>query len=236
MAATLRASRDEERREFQRDKIAALGELSLALAHEIRNPIGVINTANKLLENAKQPEKRAELQRMIREECHRLDQFLKDFQQLARHRQPQFVEIDPAAPLERALQVMLSGRDDIHVSRDFHHGDHHIRADAELLQQAWVNLIRNALEAMDGKGELHVGSEVTGKEVMIFLQDSGPGIPDDAMTRLFEPFYTTKTEGSGLGLTLANTLVLASGASLELVPHKNKGARFAMRFMILEGS
>ena len=235
MAATLRASRDEERREFQRDKIAALGELSLAMAHEIRNPIGVINTANKLLEKAEDPARRAELQRMIREECQRLDQFLKDFQQLARHRQPQFTEIDPAVPLERALQVMLAGRDDIHVEREFNHGDHHIRADAELLQQAWVNLIRNALEAMGGKGELSVGSSVHGKEVMIYLQDNGPGIPVESMTRLFEPFYSTKAEGSGLGLTLANTLVLASGASLELVPHDGPGARFAMRFTIMEG-
>ena len=76
MAATLREARDEQRREFQRDKITALGELSLAMAHEIRNPIGVINTATKLLERAEDPAKRADLHRMIREECQRLDQFL----------------------------------------------------------------------------------------------------------------------------------------------------------------
>ena len=70
---------------------------------------------------------------------------------------------------------------------------------------------------------------------MIYLQDNGPGIPVESMTRLFEPFYSTKAEGSGLGLTLANTLVLASGASLELVPHDGPGARFAMRFTIMEG-
>jgi signal transduction histidine kinase len=234
MASTLRQARDEQQREFQRDKIAALGELSLAMAHEIRNPVGVINTATKLLEKSEDPKKRADLQRMIREECHRLDQFLKDFQQLARHRQPQFTLLDPAAPLERALQVMLAGRDDVNVEYDFKHDSCHIRADAELLQQAWVNLIRNALEAMHGTGTLKVGSDVIDNQVVIYLQDSGPGIPVEIMTRLFEPFFTTKDTGSGLGLTLANTLVVASGATLELVPQDEPGARFAMRFNIVE--
>jgi signal transduction histidine kinase len=234
MASTLRQARDEQQREFQRDKIAALGELSLAMAHEIRNPVGVINTATKLLEKSEDPKKRADLQRMIREECHRLDQFLKDFQQLARHRQPQFTLLDPAAPLERALQVILAGRDDVNVEYDFKHDSCHIRADAELLQQAWVNLIRNALEAMHGTGTLKVGSDVIDNQVVIYLQDSGPGIPVEIMTRLFEPFFTTKDTGSGLGLTLANTLVVASGATLELVPQDEPGARFAMRFNIVE--
>ena len=234
MAATLRETRDQQVQDFQREKIAAMGELSLAMAHEIRNPIGVINTASKLLENADDPDKRANLQRMIREECQRLDQFLKDFQQLARHRKPQLTLIDPAIPLEKALQVMLAGRDEIKVTHAFQHGNLHIRADAELLQQAWVNLVRNALEAMEEKGELRVGSVVEDQEVTIYLQDSGPGIPLESMTRLFEPFFTTKQQGSGLGLTLANTLVEASGARLELVPDSGPGARFAMRFAIAE--
>ncbi len=234
MAATLREARDQQVQDFQREKISALGELSLAMAHEIRNPIGVINTASKLLEKAEDPEKRANLQRMMREECQRLDQFLKDFQQLARHRKPQLTLIDPALPLEKALQVMLAGREQITVTRAFAHGDQHICADAELLQQAWVNLVRNALEAMDGSGELQVGSALDGQGVMIYLQDSGPGIPLESITRLFEPFYTTKQHGSGLGLTLASTLVEASGARLELLPECGPGARFAMRFAIAE--
>lgn len=236
MAATLREARDQERHAFQRDKIAALGELSLSMAHEIRNPIGVINTASKLLETAQDPAKRAELQRMIREECQRLDQFLRDFQQLARHRRPQFALIDPAAPLERALHMLLAGREGVTVQREFTHDAGRILADAELLQQAWVNLVRNALEAMGGSGALRVGSSVEGGEVTLYLQDSGPGIPLESMTRLFEPFYTTKAQGSGLGLTIASTLVEASGARLELVPDSGPGARFAMRFSLAEDS
>jgi len=233
MASSLREARDEQRREFQRDKLTALGELSLAMAHEIRNPIGIINTASKLLENAQTTKKQEELQRVIREESMRLDHLLNDFQQLARHRRPEFVALDPAEPLEKAMTVMLAGRDNITVKRNFNHDDIKIKCDPELLRQAWVNLVRNALEAMgDRGGVLEMGSSLKDHVVVIYLQDSGPGIPIEQMTRLFEPFYTTKTHGSGLGLTIANTLVEASGAWLELVPGEWDGARFAMEFPI----
>jgi signal transduction histidine kinase len=229
MAQILRESRDEQRREFQRDKLTALGELSLAMAHEIRNPIGIINTASKLLESKQDASKQHELQRVIREESLRLDHLLNDFQQLARHRNPEFISLDPADPLEKALKVMLAGRDNITVVRNYSHQDLKTRGDSELLRQAWLNLIRNALEAMGPEGgKLIVGSMVNKGVVNVYLHDSGPGIPIEKMTRLFEPFYTTKAQGSGLGLTIANTLVEANGAWLELQPGNWKGARFVM--------
>ncbi len=236
MAQRLREARDEQRREFRRDKIAAIGELSLAMAHEIRNPIGVINTATRLMESAQDPAKLAELRRMIREESLRLDQLLKDFQQLARHRRPEFADIDPLEPLEAALRVMLAGRDDIEVVREVGHDDRQVRADRELLRQAWVNLIRNALEAMgEGPGRLVIRTTLDDNTLSVSLQDSGPGISLERMTQVFEPFFTTKELGSGLGLTIASTLAEANGASLELVPDVESGACFAMRFPITGG-
>jgi signal transduction histidine kinase len=234
MAGSLHEARDEQRREFQRDKITALGELSLAMAHEIRNPIGIINTASKLLESAQDVNKQTELQRVIREESLRLDHLLKDFQQLARHRSPEFIELDPAEPLEKALQVMTAGRDNFTVVRRFAHDGIKVKGDPELLRQAWLNLIRNALEAMGPKnGRIEIGSIVKTDTITLYLHDSGPGIPIEQITRLFEPFYTTKAQGSGLGLTIANTLVEANNATLELVPGNWTGARFAMELPII---
>lgn len=235
MAASLRSARDAQRREFQRDKLTALGELSLAMAHEIRNPIGVITTASRLLETASDPAKVSQLRGMIREESQRIDHLLKDFQQLARHRAPQLEAIDPAAPLEQAAQMLLAGRDGIEMRRHFRHGARRVPGDPELLRQLWMNLIRNALDAMgpDG-GTLEIGSDLDGECVVLYLQDSGPGIPLEKMPRLFEPFFTTKPQGSGLGLTIAGTLAEANGAHLELVPPvaaagSAQGARFALR-------
>jgi len=235
MADSLREARDQQQLEFRRDKLSALGELSLAMAHEIRNPIGIINTASKLLETTEDPSRRSEMRRVIREESQRLNHLLNDFQQLARHRQPELEPIDPAEPLEKALKVMLAGRDEISVRRNYQHDKILINADEELLRQVWLNLLRNSLEAMgQGAGELEVGTKIRDDFVEVYMHDSGPGIPIEKMTRLFEPFFTTKQQGSGLGLTIANTLVEANGAQLEYIPGDWKGARFAMRIPIFD--
>ena len=231
MAEGLREARDAQYRALQRDKLAALGELSLAMAHEIRNPIGTIVTASRLLEGKLASERRAGLRQIIREESLHLDRLLRDFQQLARHRTPEPAPIDPAAPIEKALQMVLAGCEEISIERRYHHGNLLGYADCTLLRQAWTNLVRNAIEAMGGAGDgtLKVGSFVEGAMIVVYLQDSGPGISMDRMPRIFDPFFTTKEQGSGLGLTIANTLAEATGARLELIPGDWHGARFAIR-------
>ncbi len=232
MATSLRSARDEQQREFQRDKLTALGELSLAMAHEIRNPIGVLNTAAQLLEKTtNNPERQNELTRMIREETARLNSLLRDFQQLARHRKPRFAAIALQSPLEAALRYRLAGRPEVVVKREYEHGERLILADAELLQQAWSNLINNALEAMVATpAKLTLRSWQEGEMLCLALEDNGPGVPIERVTRLFEPFFTSKEHGSGLGLTLAATLVEANGGYLEYAAGRNGGASFIMRF------
>ncbi|MHB1585497.1 MAG: ATP-binding protein [Acidiferrobacteraceae bacterium] len=233
MAIRLREARDEEQRVFQKDKLAALGELSAALAHEIRNPIGVINTASALLEKPARPEKRVELLRMIREESLRVSGLVQDFLQLSRHRQPSFSDIEPAAPLNRALATVLADREDVHVHRGLRHGEARIRADGPLLQQAWTNLFTNALEAMDDNAQLWIESEVQDGHVRLSVEDNGPGIPAEVMPRLFEPFFTTKSQGTGLGLSIAHTLVEANGGTLAAEIPRRTGARFVMTFPLI---
>jgi signal transduction histidine kinase len=230
MAVRLREVRDEERRLFQKNKLAALGELSAALAHEIRNPIGVISTASALLEKSPTPHKRSELLRMIREESLRVSGLVQDFLQLSRHRQPSFADLDPASPLNGALATALADREDIRVTKEFRHGHARIRADGPLLQQAWGNLLRNALEAMGKHGQLWLESEVEDGHVRLAIEDSGPGIAAEVMPRLFEPFFTTKAQGTGLGLSIAHTLVEANGGTLTAAMPKRSGARFVMSF------
>ena len=237
MAVRLREARDEQQQAFQRDKLAALGELSAALAHEIRNPIGVINTASALLE--KQPEqiqeKRSELIRMIREESLRVGNLVQDFLQLSRYRQPDFSLIDPVVPMQKAVSAALAGRGNMQATWRTAHGGARIMADAGLLQQAWGNILTNALQAMgETGGELLLSTSVEAGQIILSIEDSGPGIPAEVLPRLFEPFFTTKEQGTGLGLSLSHTLVEVNGGRLEVLPAEKGGARFAMRFPLHE--
>jgi signal transduction histidine kinase len=233
MAARLREARDEQVQRFQKDKLAAMGEVSAALAHEIRNPLGVINTSAALLEQVKDDSgKRAELTRMIREESVRVSSLVQDFLQLSRHRQPAFASIDPTEPMERALVLALAGRNGVRVTRAYDHDASYIQADSGLLLQAWTNLYTNALEAMGGSGELWLETRVQNGQVQLLLEDSGPGIPPEIMPRLFEPFFTTKQQGTGLGLTIAYTLTEANGGRLEALAPLHRGARFVMEFPV----
>lgn len=90
--------------------------------------------------------------RSIHEESTRIDQLLRDFQQLARHRAPQLAAIDPAEPLDRALQMLLAGVDEVRVRRRLTHGNCRVSGDADLLRQLWMNLVRNALDAIGEQG------------------------------------------------------------------------------------
>jgi signal transduction histidine kinase len=238
MALSLRSARDEQQRAFQRDKLTALGELSLAMAHEIRNPIGVLNTAAQLLDKASDnPQRQAELSRMIREETARLNGLLRDFQQLARHRQPQFSTLLLQQPLEAAIRVSLAGRPDVIVKRKYDCAKGLIKADAELLQQAWTNLINNALDAIgSAPAELTLRAWREDRILCLALDDNGPGVPVEHVPRLFEPFFTSKEQGTGLGLTISNTLVETNGGSLEYAPAASGGASFIMRFDEAEGA
>lgn len=233
MAARLRAARDEQAQRHQKDKLAAMGEISAALAHEIRNPIGVIGTSAAMLEKpGLDSVKKAELTRMLREESMRVAGLVQDFLQLSRYRQPRFAPIDPTGPMERALTTSVAAHESVTVRKRLRHGEARIAADAGLLQQAWGNIYTNALQAMGGAGELRLESWTENGEVVLTVEDNGPGIAADILPRLFEPFFTTKPEGTGLGLTIAHTLVEANGGRLEVLPPTKRGARFAMRFPI----
>ena len=234
MAVSLREARNEQQQRFHRDKLAALGELSASLAHEIRNPIGVINSASALLEKSElSADKKSELLRMIREESVRVGSLVQDFLQFSRHRHPEFLRIDPLAPLKRALAAALAGTNNVEVHERIGHRSACIMGDAGLLQQAWANILTNALQAMgDGGGVLSLVTAVENDQVILSVEDSGPGIPAEVMPRLFEPFFTTKERGTGLGLSLASTLVEVNGGRLLVLEPEKGGARFAMSFPV----
>lgn len=236
MAQRLREARDNERREFQRNKLTAMGELSASLAHEIRNPIGVIKTSSALLAKRElSADQRENLIRMIEQESERINNLVEDFLKFSRPRMPSFEAVDPTAPLEQALAVVMAGHMGIHVVRRYGHEAARVRADRELLRQIWSNLLTNAAEAMGPNGgHIVLESERRDGHVRLSLEDNGTGIAPDVLPRVFEPFFTTKPEGTGLGLYIAHALAEANGGALEARSGRGSGAVFVLSFPIVE--
>jgi signal transduction histidine kinase len=105
-----------------------------------------------------------------------------------------------------------------------------LRVDPDQLRQAILNLLRNGKEAMPEGGRLTLGARAAGRGVEIFVRDQGSGIPDDAQDRIFDPFYSTKLTGTGLGLALTQQIVHEHGATLQVTSSAEKGTEFAVRF------
>ncbi|WP_051434766.1 two-component system sensor histidine kinase NtrB [Desulfonatronum lacustre] len=219
-----------EKRLQQAEKLAAIGELSTYIAHEIRNPLFAIGGfANSLLRSQELTENSREKVRIILEESKRLDKILKNIINFARPTSSELAEVDANQVVAETVQVLGIGSQERGVILDVRLGEEvpRIRADAELLKQCLINLIKNALEAMPDGGRLTVTTAMERRQVLISIEDTGHGIPVEIQDKIFNPFFTTKQTGSGAGLGLAMTKKIISdlGGDLRLSSRPGKGTQ-----------
>jgi two-component system sensor histidine kinase HydH len=205
----------------QRRRLAELGEVSALLAHEIRNPLAAIKGAVQYLQaEVKGPS--AEYVDLVLREIARLDAALSDVQYFVKPLQVDGQLTDLNALVEdvaRAHGVQAATTPGLPA----------VRADARLIRQVLVNLIKNALET--GAPSVRVETRAEGSSAVIAVRDSGPGIPDDVADRLFQPYFTTKTRGMGLGLALSRRIAEAHGGSLD-AENVDGGAEFRLELPI----
>jgi two-component system, NtrC family, sensor histidine kinase HydH len=219
------------------ERLAALGQLSAGLAHEIRNPLGVIKGSAEML-NQKLGDSNplaSELAGYISSEVNRLSVLVTRFLNFARPLHP---ELSPQAVPELLDRSLKSVADqwkggEVVVKRDYERGLPTVPLDEGLAEQAFVNLIQNAYEAMDSKGgTLRVrvcSATADGREgIEVRVQDSGPGIPADQKEQIFNPFVTTKKTGLGLGLSIVSQIVDEHHGSIRIENAPGEGARFVL--------
>jgi signal transduction histidine kinase len=228
-----------EKRELSRraqvaEKLAAVGTMTAGLSHEIRNPLNsaalqlqVLERRIRKLDPAHQGTFLEPLG-LVRDEIRRLDLLLEDFLQLARPREfnPRSVSAD--ALLGRIAEFMRQDAERRGIRLELEVGDvRPIRGDEERLRQVLLNLALNALDAAPRGGwvRLSAGSDERG-DVVLKVEDSGPGVPEAIASRIFEPFYTTKPGGSGLGLPICHQIITQHGGTIELKRAPGGGARF----------
>jgi two-component system sensor histidine kinase HydH len=205
----------------QTERLAALGEMTAGVAHEIRNPLGIISsTAELLKERLARYEPQNRLAQIIVEEANRLNMKVTEFLDFSRPRVPNLRPCNLEGVLDRSLEFLAPeiDRRGISVVRHYHLDGREQAADLDLLHQAFLNLLLNAIQAMPESGEITITTRplAQGKGEEIILQDSGEGIDPQALKKAFNPFFTTKEKGSGLGLPIVKSIIESHQGAIKI--------------------
>ena len=233
MSASLSRQRDDLRRA---ERLAAVGRISAQITHEIRNPLNAMGLNAELLaeELAQLPEPPREalaLVAAISREVDRLDAVAEEYLRFARPPRGSLARLDVSEVLAGLLDFLApelsSAR--VEVRREFAGGLPQVRADEAQLRAVFLNLFRNSREAMTGGGTLTARTRRTGDGVEIEVADTGGGIPAGDLTRIFEPFYSTKERGTGLGLAFAREVVVEHGGTIRCDSAVGHGTIFTIR-------
>ena len=229
----LEQAQEEARRS---ERLAALGQLSAGLAHELRNPLAVIKGSAETLGRklASSDAVATELAGYISSEVNRMNSLVTRFLEFARPQELNARPVQAVALIQRALKTVRDRWPDakVQVEEQYAPSLPAVTADGELLESVFTNLALNAYEAMGAEGgKLRVAAvpSSAGKPgIDITFQDTGPGVPDEVREQIFNPFFTTKETGVGLGLSIVSKILDAHRGSIRLISGDGKGACFQL--------
>ena len=240
MVAQLKAGREEIQHLHQTqmsraEHFATLGELAAGLAHEIRNPLAGIAGVIEIVSRDLPPNSAARaVIKDAKEEALQINRILTELLDTARPKPPQFRVSDIAATAEHAVmfarQQAITKR--IMIELDKGEGIPPVEHDPNQINQVLLNLLLNAIQAMDKPGSVYVSLQRDHDDVLITVADEGKGIPPETLPNIFRPFFTTKGHGTGLGLSLARRIVESHGGQIDARSEVGKGTQFVIRLGI----
>ncbi|MCL5742364.1 MAG: ATP-binding protein [Acidobacteria bacterium] len=212
------------------ERLYALGQLSAGLAHEIRNPLASIAGATGILRRGQaSPAKMAECVEIIHKECQRLSRMLTSFLDFARPRSPNFVNTSLETVFDSVLGLAEHAVDGSRITfRREDPCDLTLESDPEQLKQVLLNLVINAIQAMPNGGEVVLASRTVDGDAIIEVRDQGCGVSEKEMEHLYDPFFTTKENGTGLGLPVAHQIVAHLGGILSARNNPDRGMTFTV--------
>jgi signal transduction histidine kinase len=233
---TMAASLDRQRSELRRaERLAAVGRISAQITHEVRNPLNAIGlNAELLAEELAEARAPAEAQHLVAAICREVDRLngvTEEYLRFARLPRPSLARHDLneiLASLADFLAAELSAAG-VALVRELAAGPLPVQADEGQLRAAFLNLLRNSREAMPAGGTVTLRSRRAGEAVEAEVADTGGGIPPGDLTRIFEPFYSTKERGTGLGLAFAQQVVREHGGEIRCDSTVGRGTTFTLR-------
>ncbi|MBV9504246.1 MAG: hypothetical protein JO323_04485 [Acidobacteriia bacterium] len=210
------------------DRLAALGQLSAGLAHELRNPLGTIKASAEMLERnvSKENEVAREVAGFIAEEVDRTNSLITRFLDFARPLRLRAERADLAQTLDRAVAAVERDAPQISIYKNYAPEIPPFPFDAELMERVFFNLILNAAQATDAGGAVTVKTRPAGGSVEVCVIDRGAGIDPQNLSSIFNPFFTSKPQGVGLGLAIVSKIVDQHGGKIAVESEPGKGSVF----------
>ncbi|MBF0389658.1 MAG: two-component sensor histidine kinase [Desulfamplus sp.] len=209
------------------EHLSAIGEMTAGVSHEIRNPLGIIKSSAELLKKkmvkADQPTTIIDI---IVEESNRLNNIIKDFLDFAKPMTPILKQCRIQDIIEKNILYLSQQieENDFIVERDFKQPIPEIMADSARLYQAFLNIMLNAFQAMQQGGKLTIVILSEQDQIVIFFNDQGKGIPEESLKKIWNPFFTTKEMGTGLGMGIVKNIVESHHGTIEVYNRNSKGA------------
>jgi signal transduction histidine kinase len=220
----------------QQEALAAVGEFAASLAHEVRNPLTSIRIDLQRVEEqlpATSP-LHTQLARALRE-VQRLDQTVAGALRIARSGSINAAIVDIRIPLNRAIEIAMPAFEQLRATltiRDLQPAPLEVRGDADALEQLFLNLFLNAAQALRSHGSATTTIALVDETIAVDIADDGPGVEPERLARVFEPFFSTKPEGTGLGLPVARQIVKAHGGSITITSVHSEGTTIHLRFPV----
>ncbi len=223
--------REKEKERFRLEKLAALGQLTAGIAHEIRNPLNTISSASQTLANKQlNNEQQQRMLKYINEEVERISDLMNDFLQLSRLKSPVY-EVFDLSELTEKIKIYISERNNDIGLKINNTINGNIKSDKKYLYQIFTNMISNAVDAVEKKcenddficsgGMIVIGLQERNNNYIFDFEDNGTGIPEEYSETIFNPFFTLKETGTGLGLALVSNMLKSLNGSVILLNTKN---------------
>lgn len=231
LAALNRELQDSFEQVKRADRLSAIGQLSASLVHEIRNPLASIDGATNLIESEQTPqEMRKASLAIIRKEVQRLNRLLTHLLDFARPRKPEFQPVHPDQLIDATIALVehSAQQKGITLRKEVPVTVPAFECDPEQMKQVILNLAINAVQSMTGAGEIVLSARQRDASVVIKVRDQGRGIQDEDLDKIFNPFYTTKDGGTGLGLSVVYQIVNQHGGVVTAERNSQGGMTFSL--------
>jgi two-component system sensor kinase FixL len=224
---------------IQSERLAALGQMVAEITHEIKNPLMMIGGFAQQLIRETDDEKNLKKLNIITEEIRRLERLLADLKEFYQVRTVVSEAVDMRELLQKVFSLVQEDckRHNIQKEVTLDERALTVSGDSGRLEQVFLNLVKNAIEAMDSGGKISIQSKLSGDQVEIMVTDEGCGISKQDRDKVFAPFFTTKKHGTGLGLCISKGIIEDHrGSSFSLESEEGKGTTFKIRLPLYRGS